>query len=62
MLVVDPPSGWLYGFPAVWDKEKYPEIADFFRSKGYPERDIDFACSYCRCWEHKPINKGEVIE
>ena len=49
-LMVDPPSGWMYGFPMVWDKEKQPELREFLKEKGYPEKDLDFALSYCRMW------------
>lgn len=49
-VMVDPPSGWMYGFPALWDKKKYGTLAMFLRAKGYPEKDIDFALSYCRMW------------
>lgn len=49
-IMVDPPSGWMYGFPALWDKTKYDTLALFLRAKGYPEKDIDFACSYMRMW------------
>ena len=49
-VMVDPPSGWMYGFPALWDKRKYGTLAMFLRAKGYPEKDIDFALSYCRMW------------
>ena len=49
-LVVDPPSGWMYGFPTVWDKEKHPELKDFLREKGYPEKDLEFAMNHMRMW------------
>lgn len=49
-IMVDPPSGWMYGFPALWDKTKYDTLALFLRAKGYPEEDIDFATSYIRMW------------
>lgn len=49
-LMVDPPSGWQYGFPALWSKDAYPEVADFLKAKGYPEDQIDFACQYMRMW------------
>jgi hypothetical protein len=51
-LWIDPPEGWRYGFPAVWDKEEYPNIKEFLLEKGYPDKDIDFAMKYIRCWEH----------
>lgn len=49
-VVVDPPSGWMYGFPAVWDKDEYAEIEEFLKAKGYPEKDIDMACRHIRMW------------
>lgn len=49
-LVVDPPSGWRYGFPMVWDKEKQPELREFLKEKGYPEDDLEFALSHIRMW------------
>ena len=58
-LMVDPPSGWMYGFPALWDKEQYPEVEEFLRAKGYPEKDIDFACSYMRMWLPQEKNDGD---
>jgi hypothetical protein len=51
--MVDPPSGWKYGFPMPYDEEKDGPLEDFLRSKGYPEKDIDFACSYVRVWEEE---------
>lgn len=49
-VMVDPPSGWMYGFPALWDKKQHSTLAEFLRTKDYPEKDIEFACSYCRMW------------
>lgn len=36
-VVVDPPSGWMYGFPDIWDKDKFESLEDFIRAAGYPE-------------------------
>lgn len=49
-LMVDPPSGWMYGFPMVWDKELEPDLKTFLRAKGYPEKDLDFAMNHIRMW------------
>lgn len=49
-VMVDPPSGWKYGFPAVWDREQYPKVEELLRAKGYPEKDIEFASCYLRIW------------
>jgi hypothetical protein len=49
-VMVDPPSGWQYGFPALWDKDEYEKLEDFMEAKGYPKDQIEFACSYMRMW------------
>lgn len=43
-LIVDPPSGWMYGFPAPL-KEDYEQQ---LRDAGYPEKDIPFALKHSR--------------
>lgn len=47
---VDPPSGWQYGFPDIWNKEAFPNLRDFLLHKKYPKQDIEFALSYMRMW------------
>lgn len=44
---VDPPSGWRYGFPKVWDSDKHPDLRGWLRTAGYPEDDLN----HVRCWE-----------
>ena len=49
ILIVDPPSGWKYGFPA-------PALDDYeqqLRDHGYPEKDIPLALRHSRYWEHR---------
>lgn len=50
VVMVDPPSGWMYGFPAVWDKNQFETIEEFLKAAGYPEKDIEFACRHMRMW------------
>jgi hypothetical protein len=48
--MIDPPSGWKYGFP----KELPDDIKDFKQwliDNGYPESEVDFAMKHCRMWE-----------
>ena len=47
-ILVDPPSGWQYGFPARYIKEEHGTMEDFLRLKKYPEKDIAFAMQYMR--------------
>ena len=48
-LIVDPPSGWRYGFPAL----KQDDYEKQLRDAGYPEEDIPFALKHSRYWEHE---------
>jgi hypothetical protein len=33
---VDPPEGWRYGFPKVWDTELHPNLCQWLDDRGYP--------------------------
>jgi hypothetical protein len=56
-VIVDPPSGWQYGFPTLWDKDEYEKLEDFLKAKGYPEDQIEFACRHMRMWLPQEENK-----
>ena len=49
-MMIDPPSGWRYGFPLPYDEGQDGPIEDFLKAQGYPERDIEFALQYMRVW------------
>ncbi len=39
---VDPPSGWRYGFPRVYDRlEHGPDMLAWLVQEGYPQSEID---------------------
>jgi hypothetical protein len=47
---VDPPTGWMYGFPAIYDGKQ--PLRDWIESKGYPMKDWDdWARNYVRVWK-----------
>lgn len=50
-FMIDPPMGWKYGFPALYNESKDGSMEEFLLSKGYPLKDLEFALSYMRCWE-----------
>lgn len=57
-LVVDPPSGWQYGFPAVYDPRDDETEEEWFLRKGYPQAEIDRgSLKYCRWWDYAPKDK-----
>jgi len=52
-LWVDPPQGWRYGFPKVWDATEEPDCNAWMIKQGYPEGVMksygDFF--YSRMWD-----------
>lgn len=45
MILVDPPSGWMHGFPApLQDDYEQQQLKD----AGYPEKDIPLTIKYSR--------------
>lgn len=54
---IDPPSGWQFGFPKVFNfqassPEKHDEeLVEWFLANGYPQKMIDQGMHrYCRYW------------
>lgn len=43
-LLVDPPTGWAYGFPAPLQDDYEAQL----RKAGYPEKDIPLALKHSR--------------
>ena len=51
--MIDPPSGWRYGFPKPIP-DSVIEVKVWLVENGYPQSEID-SCGehfYCRYWEH----------
>ena len=38
---IDPPEGWKYGFPKVFDTETDGVMLEWIVDQGYPEAEID---------------------
>lgn len=47
---VDPPSGWRWGFPKLWDSQTDPDIKQWFLNSGLPETELEFALNWSRYW------------
>jgi len=49
---VDPPEGWKYGFPAIYDPEKDGQMSEWIVRKGYPLLTIkEYGDAWAvRCW------------
>lgn len=47
---VDPPKGWKYGFPKLYNKDKHPDVREWMTMHGYPD-DCASWRSYSRMWD-----------
>lgn len=52
MRIIDPPSGWRYGFPKPMpeDVKGAESLKEWLLEQGYPEKDLDLAVKYSRLW------------
>jgi len=49
--VIDPPEGWRYGFPRLFNPEEGETDEEWFLRMGYPQEEIDRGMlKYCRKW------------
>lgn len=57
--LIDPPSGWLYGFPKELDRDLVTgrELREWVVENGYPRSVMD---SYCNCFPIRIIDKPNV--
>lgn len=46
---VDPPSGWLFGFPKLWDETVNPDLNAWLVNEGYPQEEIDRYKDHFHC-------------
>lgn len=53
MIIVDPPSGWRYGFPAPLQEDYRQQLID----AGYPQKDIEFALVNSWYWGQSDIEE-----
>lgn len=52
VLVIDPPSGWKYGFPRPFDKKDDQTLGEWLVENGYPQSLVDQGMTrHCRYWE-----------
>ena len=56
--IVDPPAGWLFGFPSPLQENYEVQL----REAGYPEKDIPFALKHSRYWETELKMEIEQLE
>ncbi len=56
--IVDPPSGWKYGFPKVYDNPNNLTMEEWLIENGYPknEFDKDGKVHWIRTWKEEDEN------
>jgi|TARA_R100000656_G_scaffold39974_1_gene33389 hypothetical protein len=50
VTIIDPPSGWKYGFPRVHNRPNHQSLEEWLVEKGYPKEDAKWASENCRYW------------
>lgn len=52
-VYIDPPSGWRYGFPKLFDPDVEKDVMEWIVREGYPQEEIDRLGKsfYFRSWE-----------
>ena len=58
---VDPPEGWRYGFPAIYDPAIDGVMRDWIISKGYPAKLIQEYGDvwFVRCWSAEEVKPSD---
>jgi len=59
--IIDPPSGWMYGFPKPIPEDRKKDVKTWLIEQGYPKERIDDLGEhfYCRYWEQSEENEKE---
>ena len=56
---IDPASGWMYGFPKVWDSKTDPPIKEWLVKQGLPTNLVDLPV---RMWKYTEEDYGSKEE
>lgn len=64
VLIIDPPSGWKYGFPKPIPEERRQDSLVWLVEEGYPQEEIDALGEYfyCRYWEQPDEKVDEYYQ
>lgn len=63
MLIIDPPSGWRFGFPRPYNNPNNLPLEDWLRQEGYPEYELEWgAAKHCRFWSTADTPEEQVAE
>ena len=51
MRIIDPPGGWRYGFPKLYNPKQDETLAQWLVREGYPPQEVEWAINHLRTWE-----------
>ena len=59
--IIDPPSGWMFGFPKPIPEERKKDVEGWLIEQGYPKKLIEDLGDhfYCRYWEENEVYDKE---
>ena len=57
VTIIDPPSGWKYGFPKPLPDPPPANTINWLIENGYPQAEIDICGKYfnCRYWQEEQV-------
>lgn len=58
-LWIDPPSGWKYGFPKIYDNQNDGPLEVWLKDNGYPLEEMSY---YVRSWPVEEVSNCETTE
>lgn len=61
VTIIDPPTGWRYGFPKPIPKDRLKDVNTWLVEQGYPQEEIDKLGDYFyyRYWETDETENNE---
>jgi hypothetical protein len=66
ITIIDPPSGWKYGFPKPIPKDRIEDVLVWLVEQGYPQSEIDglgeIFTNCCRYWEQEEQTNKTVVQ
>lgn len=59
---IDPPSGWMYGFPKIIPDD-VEDVIPWLVANGYPQSEVDKLSKnfYCRYWESEVEQENATL-
>jgi hypothetical protein len=64
VTMIDPPSGWKYGFPKIFPEEATGRNLEWLIENGYPESEIESYGKhfYCRYWNEEVVEDKKDVK